>query len=398
MRFELKAYREAEGVSVLRLEAADLLAARRDAEHKGYTVLAARSASRLANIALPGGRGFSVDLFAQELLALLDAGMSLVESVAILARKAKHLDTRHVLGELHRLVGEGRAFSRALDEAPDAFPALFVATVRTSERTGNLAEALRRYLAYRRQIDGVRDKMLAAAVYPTLLMLVGLVVVVFLMVYVVPRFARVYEDVGEEHLPLLSRWLMHWGQLVGDHVGMLAAGLFVLLAGLIYALTRPELRAALERRLWQLPRIGEQIRVYQLARFTRTVAMLLKGGIPLVNALDMTGDLLRQPTLKEGLDAAKREIREGKAVSDSFGRNGLATEVGMRLLVVGEKSGELGDVMERIAAFYDEEIARAVEWFSRLFEPALMLLIGGLIGGIVILMYMPIFELASSIQ
>jgi general secretion pathway protein F len=154
----------------------------------------------------------------------------------------------------------------------------------------------------------------------------------------------------------------------------------------------------MERKLWQLPAVGEQIRVYQLARFTRTIAMLLKGGIPLVTALDMTDDLLRQPAFKAGLDQAKRAIREGRGVSDTFGTYGLATEVGTRLLVVGERSGELGDVMQRIADFYDEEIARMVEWFSRLFEPVLMILIGGLIGGIVILMYMPIFELASSIQ
>jgi general secretion pathway protein F len=157
--------------------------------------------------------------------------MSLVESIAILSRKAKHRETRHVLGELHRLVGEGRAFSHALDGVPNAFGALFVATVRTSERTGNLAEALRRYLAHERQINGVRDKMLAAAVYPALLMLVGIVVIVFLMVYVVPRFSKVYEEVGEDKLPLLSLWLMHWGQLVGDHVALLVVSLLLILCG-----------------------------------------------------------------------------------------------------------------------------------------------------------------------
>lgn len=399
MRFEIKIYRDADGVSLLELEAADLLAARRDAENKGYTVLSARPATKLtSSISFFQGRGFSAALFAQELLALLDAGMNLVESIVILCRKAKHPVARHVLGELHRLVGEGRTFSRSLEGIPGAFSPLFIATVRTSERTGNLAEALRRYLAYQRQINGVRDKMLSAAVYPALLMLVGIVVVIFLMAYVVPRFSKVYADVGENNLPILSRWLMHWGQMVGDHALALSAGALLMLFGLGYALTRPELRAAIERRLWQLPTIGEQLRVYQLARFTRTIAMLLKGGIPLVNALDMTGDLLRQPALKEGLDQAKREIREGKSVSDTFGAHGLATEIGARLLVVGERSGELGEVMERIASFYDEEIARTVEWFSRLFEPVLMMLIGGLIGGIVILMYMPIFELASSIQ
>lgn len=399
MRYQLKAYRAPDGVTTLDLDAADLSTARRQAETQGYKVLSAKPASRLSSsFSVFAGRGFSVPLFCQELLALLDAGLGLVESVAILARKAKHPEAKRILDELHRVMGEGRTFSRALEGTADAFPPLFIATVKASERTGNLPEALRRYLAYHRQLNIVRDKILAASVYPLLLIGVGLLVVLFLLAYVVPRFSKVYEDVGQDHLPTLSRWLMHWGQLVGDHAGLLGLLSLALTAGLIYALTRPELRALMERKLWQLPTVGEQLRIYQLARFTRTIAMLLKGGVPLVTALDMTDALLRQPALKNGLDNAKRAIREGRAVSDTFSAQGLATEVGTRLLVVGERSGELGDVMERIAGFYDEEIARTVDWISRLFEPALMIFIGLLIGGIVILMYLPIFELASSIQ
>ncbi|TAN80879.1 MAG: type II secretion system F family protein [Gallionella sp.] len=399
MRVNIKVYRDPGGVTELALDATDIPAACRQAETQGYRVITAKASDQWSLSArIFQGRSFQVPLFCQELLALLEAGMGLVESIAILAHKAKQPEARRILTDLHRLMGEGRTFSRALEAEPGAFPSLFVATMCASERTGNLVEALRRYLAYHRQLNAMKDKVVAASVYPTLLVVVGGLVVVFLMAYVVPRFSRVYEDVGEAHLPVMSRFLMHWGQVVGNHAWVLGLLLILLLAGSIYAFTRPALRAALERRLWRLPAIGEQIRVYQLARFTRTVAMLLKGGIPLVSALDMTDELLRQPALKAGLDTAKRLIREGKPVSDTFGAQGLATEVGTRLLVVGERSGELGEVMERIAGFYDDEIARTVEWFSRLFEPALMLFIGLIIGGIVILMYLPIFELASSIQ
>ncbi len=398
MRFDLKAYREPDGVTSLALDAADLPSARRQAETQGYRVLSAQAAGRSSLRRLFPGSGFSVSLFGQELLALLDAGMSLVEAVAILAAKARHPEAKRILGELRRLVCEGRTFSKSLAAVPGAFPALLVATVRASEQTGNLPEALRRYLAYHKQLNGLRDRVVSASVYPLVLTGVGAFVVLFLLGYVVPRFSKVYEDIGETHLPLLSRFLMHWGKAAGDHAFALGLGFVALAAGLVYALTRPGTRATIERHLWRLPAVGEQLRVYQLARFTRTVAMLLKGGVPLVFALDMTGELLRQPALQSGLDAARNTIREGRAVSDAFGAYGLATDVGIRLLVVGERSGELGEAMERIAGFYDDEIARNVEWFSRLFEPALMLLIGLLIGGIVILMYLPIFELASSIQ
>ena len=244
----------------------------------------------------------------------------------------------------------------------------------------------------------MRGKVIAASIYPALLLAVGGLVVLFLMVYVVPRFSQVYAGLGEERLPFLSLWLMRWGQLASEFAmplvivaaGMVAAG--------VYLVRMAFVRAWLERWLWRIPGVGAQLQIYQLARFTRTVAMLLKGGIPLVSALDMTDALLRQPVLKAGLMAARKALREGRSLAETFREQGLATEVGVRLLVVGERGGELGETMERIAAFYDDETARYVEWFTKLFEPVLMVFMGLLIGGIVILMYLPIFQLASSIQ
>lgn len=397
MRYLIKAFRPTDGVSTFELDAADLEAARRQAESRGYRVIdvVAPAGRRLFGLA---ASRFSVPLFCQELLSLLDAGMGLVEAIAILARKARQAQAHQHLEALQRLLGEGQAFSRALEGLPDVFPALLIATVKSAERTGDLVDALRRYLAYHQRLNAVRDKMLAASAYPALLVGVGLLVVLFLLGYVVPRFAKVYEDVGGERLPALSRALMQWGQFAGEHAAAFALAAAAGLAGLAYALSRPALRAAIMRRLWQLPFLGEQLRLYQLARFTRTVAMLLKGGVPLVAALDMTDSLLPQPALQAGLLKARQAIREGRTVSDAFGVNGLSTEVGTRLLIVGERSGELGGMMERIAVFYDEQISRTVDWASRLFEPVLMTLIGFLIGGIVILMYLPIFELASSLQ
>jgi general secretion pathway protein F len=398
VRCDLKAFRYPDGVTLLTIDALDVAAARRQVETQGYTVLSIREASMTSGSRWFAGGRFSTALFGQELLSLLDAGLSLVEALAMLSRKATAAEVRHPLAELHRLVGEGRSFSGALENLPTHFSALFVATVRTSERTGNLAEALRRYLTYHRQLNALRDKIIAATVYPALLIAVGMLVVLFLLSYVVPRFSHIYQDVGQARLPQLSRWLMQWGQAVGEHLLLFGLGFISVMAGFVYAVTRPTLRGIVVRRLWRLPKIGEQLRIYQLARFTRTVAMLLRGGVPLVAALEMTADLLRQPALKAGLASAQQSIRSGHSASEAFEQNGLATEIGVRLLVVGERSGDLGGAMERIASFYDDEIARSVEWATRLFEPLLMVFIGLVIGGIVILMYMPIFELAGSIQ
>jgi len=391
----MKVYHPDNGVVRFGCVAADETAARRKAAEQGYTVLSLR-APRLARLGRPRPR-FKAHLFGQELLALIDAGMGLIEAISILASKARDADAREVLQRVLQQLHEGRMFSAALAGAPDQFPVLFVATVKASEQTGNLAEALQRYLAYHRQLNAVRTKIISASIYPALLLAVGSLVIVFLLLYVVPRFGRVYADLGQQEVPFLSRLLIEWGAMVGEHGAAMFAAAVALVAALAYLLTRPRLRAALQRWLWRLPHLGLHLRTYQLARFTRTVAMLIKGGVPLVTALDMTGELLEQPALRAGLQAARATISQGGALAETFRQHELATDIGVRLLVVGERSGNLGDTMEKIAAFYDEEVARAVEWFSKSFEPLLMAVIGMLIGAIVILMYLPIFDLAGNI-
>jgi general secretion pathway protein F len=218
----------------------------------------------------------------------------------------------------------------------------------------------------------------------------------FLLFYVVPRFARVYEERSAD-LPLFSKALLAWGQAVEGHGLLVFAVVLGLTVGAAYALRLPRVRAAAGDALWRLPAVGERLKVYQLARFYRTTGMLLRGGIPLVAALRMGAELLH-PLLRERLAAASRAISEGHAVSRSMDGNGLTTPVALRMLSVGEQSGNMGEMMDRIAAFHDEEISRWVDWFTRLFEPLLMAAIGLVIGAIVILMYMPIFELAGSLQ
>jgi general secretion pathway protein F len=397
MKYHFKAYRVPEGVTLLEITAADEADAMRQAAERGYRVISFHK-QLTWSMSIGGKQRFSVALFSQELLALLEAGLSLVETIDILARKARQPATQKIIETLSRHLHEGQSFSKALEAMPDVFPSLYVATIRTSEHTGDLTTALRRYLTYHQQLNVVRDKVVSASVYPALLVGVGLLVILFLMGYVVPRFSRVYEDLGKNNLPWMSRLLMHWGQWVGQYAFWIGAATLFIGAVLVYGLTRPRTRALLERKIWSIPTLGEKMRMYQLARFTRTLAMLINGGIPFVTALDMVRDLLRQPALQTGLKQAAQFIREGRSVSDAFAAHSLATEVGVRLLAVGERSGNLGEAMERIAKLYDDEIARWVEWFARLFEPVLMIFIGFVIGGIVLLMYMPIFELASSIQ
>ena len=247
----------------------------------------------------------------------------------------------------------------------------------------DLASALGRYVSYQNQIDAIRKRLVNACIYPALLIFAGGLVSLFLLLYVVPRFGKIYAERGTD-LPWVSKLLMYWGQAVEGHALLVSGALLAVCIGAAYVARLPRVRAGIESLLWRAPAVGEHLKVYQLARFYRTIGMLLRGGMPLVPALNMGADLLH-PVLRERLVRASLSVSEGRAVSASMEDNGLTTPVALRLLSVGEQSGNMGEMMDRIALFHDEEISRWVDWFTRLFEPLLMAFIGVVVGGIVIL-------------
>lgn len=396
MRFQVRAFARTGDVVTLSVEAASADAALRVAAVDAADVLSVRPQVSLRPWARPAQRRFPLVLFSQELLALLDAGIGLVEALQALCEKEQRPEVRHSLQNILLRLKEGQAFSLALEAAGDVFPPLYVAMVRASEKTGALGDALGRYVGYQSQVDAVRKKIVSASIYPVLLLGAGAVVILFLLAYVVPRFATVYE--GADHtLPLLSRLLLEWGRMLQAH-GALALGVLVALgAGGLYAATRPSARAALLRAVWRIPALGERMAVYQLARFYRTLGMLLRGGVPLVSGMEMVSGVL-PAAQRARVAAAVQAVREGRSLSQAMEDAQLVTPVALRMLRVGERTGNMGEMMDRIAAFHDEDMARWVDWVTRLFEPLLMAAIGLVIGLIVVLMYLPIFELAGSLQ
>lgn len=394
MRYEVKAVLAGQGTVFLELDAENEDDARLQVTAQGGMVLHIRR--RVAGWMPKSRLRFPLAHFSQELLSLLEAGLSLVESIETLSDKEQDAGVRKIIEGLLARLYEGVTFSRALELYPQAFPALYVATARASERTGDLPEALTRFISYQTQMDLVRKKLIGASIYPVLLLAIGLLVAMFLLVFVVPKFSAIYEDIGSD-LPWLSMMLIEWGHLVHEQ-GWLMAGIGTATLGIvIYGITRPLFRIRLTQQLWRIPAIGERMRVYQLARFYRTLGMLLRGGIPVTKALEMVSGLL-QPHFRPRVQAAATRIREGKTISSAMETEGLTTAVGNRMLLVGERTGLMGEMMERIGSFHDEEIARWVEWMTKLIEPLLMAVIGGVIGGIIILMYMPIFQLAGSVS
>ena len=396
MRYELKVVKGSAPMAVLALEAADLQAAAAEAQRRGYTVIGNRAPGRLPRIALARRARFPLLLFAQELHSLLDAGLSLMEAIESLAEKDRGGASASVLEGVMARLREGRSLSQALAAQPAAFPEFFVANVRASERTGALAESLARFAAYQLQLDAARKKVISASIYPVLLLGTGALVLVFLLAYVVPRFAGVFADAGLD-LPWSTRVLVAWGDLVQAHGLLLAALAAGLLAAAGWLLAQPAVRARLLAFAWRRGALGERMRLFQLARFYRTLGMLVQGGLPIVQALDLAASVLPE-LLRERLASARRDIAEGQTTSDALERHGLATPVAVRMLRVGERGGSMGAMLARIAAFLDEETARWLDWFTRLFEPLLMAALGIVIGTIIVLMYVPVFELAGTVK
>lgn len=394
MRYQVKAVRDAGTIVMLECEAADASDASRQAAGLGCTVLRVTPLWSWR----PWGRAthFPLVLFSQELSVLLDSGVPLLEAIETLAQKERNGSARAVLTALGASLREGQPLSAAMNRLPLAFPPLYAATVRAAERTGDLPRALGRYVDYQTRLDVVKKKIVNASIYPALLFGVGGLVSLFLLLYVVPRFSSIYAERGND-LPLLSRLLIAWGGFAEAHAPLIAAGLAAAAIAAFAALRSAKLAERVEALLWAWPSAAERMRVYQVARFYRTAGMLLRGGIPVVTAFEMSAGVLHA-RLRGTLERAVRAIRHGRPVADSLESCGLTTPVAGRMLAVGERGGNMGEMMERAAIFHEEELARWIDWFSRLFEPLLMALIGLVIGAIVVLMYMPIFELAGSIQ
>jgi general secretion pathway protein F len=394
VQFDVRALDEAQAnVLTLRVEALDETDASAQARARQLLPL---SVQRAAGGADRGESRFAVALFAQELHALVGAGLSLVESLQALAEKDRSPGRRAVLERLLSALREGQRFSAALRAQGSIFDPLFVGIVEAAENTGELAGALERYLSYDQRVQAVRQRLVSAAIYPAILLGVGTLIGIFLMGWVVPRFAAVYQGSGRA-LPRGSQLLLDWGQFAGQHGGWLLAGAALLALALGAWLRRGGLRDDPVRWLAWLPFVKPWLQLLTLSRLYLTLGLLLNGGLSIQPALSLAASVL-PAARRAGIDEVQRLVGEGLTLSAALDQQGLATPIALRFLRAGERSGQLAAMLNNAALYHDAQTARWVDRFSRTFEPALMAAIGVVIGLIVLLLYMPIFELAGSLQ
>lgn len=341
-----------------------------------------------------GGR-FPRRQFAQQLAVLLRAGIPLLEALQTLQSQDAPAPVAAALAGVIQRLQVGESFSAALASQPQAFDPLFIAVIEASERSGQTGLALFEQARYLAWVEQLRGKLVAAAIYPAMLVGAGTAIVLFLLIFVVPRFAGLLEGVGGD-LPWASRALIEVGAFSGAHPVALLMIAAALIALPLWAWQRG-LREALQARLWQLPFVGPKLHLLALAQLYRCLAMLLLAGVPIVPAL-ATARGVAAAHLRAALDRATERVRLGGRLSASLADEGLTTAVSLRMLRVGEHSGELGPMLAEAAGFYDEELSRLSDLVTRLINPALMLLMGLVIGAVVVLMYLPIFQLVDQVQ
>ncbi len=374
------------------------------AKAQGFRVLSVKATSSAFNAPSAaaqkrwmGGRSqFDPGLFAQELGALLEAGLSVMESLQTLGSREPQAVREHMYDPMQRTLEEGQPLSIAMARITHKFPHLLIASVKASEYTGDMTASLRRYAQTHQRMQALREKVVSASIYPALLTVVGILVLVFLLGVVVPKFAGLIDS-SSQHIPAASRMLMRWGTLVNKHFTEIVIALSVVGAAGIFAQSRASVREWVGAHATRLPLVGHYVRLYRQTQFWQTSAMLIEGGIPAPQSFGMSINLLGADDAQR-LNSTLSKINSGHELAEAFNNAGMVDSVSYRMLKVAQKTGQLGRVLGQLAGFQNDVLERGIDRLTRLLEPILMIVIGLAIGGIVVLMYLPIFDLASSIQ
>ena len=372
---------------------------RQQLEEKGLYVLSLQRKGTFGSLGLSipqrrrvKAREFIV--FNQELATLLNAGMPVVQSLDILRQRVENPVLKSVLDDVHDRVRSGAALSDAFEAHGDLFPGVYTASLLAGEKSGSLEEVLRRYVAYSRVVGTVRRKTLSALIYPAILLALSLIVVGIIVLRVVPEFGDFYNGLGAE-LPLGTRVIVATSEALRQNL----LTIIILVAGagaLGWAwLRQPGSRAMLDRLLLEIPGVGGIARKFATSQLARTLSTLLRGGIPLVTALDVAAKSIGNRYFSKQLGTVSREVREGQSLSTTLSARGIFPRVAVKMVEVGESTGALQEMLTSVADFFDEEIETALSRFMTVVEPLLLVIMGIVIAGLLLALYMPLIQLGS---
>ena len=372
---------------------------RHELEEKGLYVLSLQPKGAVAGVSIQlpqqrriPSREFLV--FNQELATLLKAGMPLVQSLDLLKRRVENPTFRTVLEDVHEKVRGGTALSDAFAAQGDLFPSVYVASLLAGERSGSLDTVLRRFVEYSRVIATLRRKTVSALIYPAILVMLAFGLVALIMLKVVPEFSEFYAGFGAE-LPFVTRMILRVSEVIRGQflIIFIAVGAAIVFA--VIWLKQPTNRSRLDRGLLRVPVIGSIAAKFATSQMARTLATLLGGGLPLVNSLEIAAHSVGNKFVASQIDIVNTRVREGESFAAALAARGVFPEVAVKMAEVGESTGALQEMLNTVADFFDEEISTNMERFVTLIEPALLVIMGLVIAGLVLALYMPLFQLSS---
>lgn len=387
--------------------AEDMESLRHQLESKGYFVLKIQpSASSAAgavknrvvfNLSFINKRGIKAGdliIFNQELLALIKAGLPILQCLDILIQRMKKGRLAEILTDVREEVRGGSHLSESL-ERYERIPRLYTAFLKVGESSGTMAEVIQRYISYLKIVDSIRQKVINALLYPVILLTVVTAVVLFLLTYAVPTFAEMYKDFSSQ-LPLPTLILMRATSAIKANIIIIA--LLVLGMGVAFRVwsKTPSGRLAVWNFTLKIPLIKDIISRYFVSQITRTLALVLGGGIPLLSSLEIVRDSVTNPVLADRIQNAAEKVREGTSLASAFESEGVMESLPNQMIHVGESTGSLEEMLKTVADLYDEEIALNITRMTTLIEPLLMLCMGVLVAAIVVSMYLPIFYMGGA--
>ncbi|MGH9579476.1 MAG: type II secretion system F family protein [Terriglobales bacterium] len=372
--------------------------ARERFSRQGFLVYSVRPRGMLSSgeMRLPRRRRVRLDhfvIFNQQFVTLIRAGLPILTALDLLRRRQGNPYFRGLLDDVRDRVKSGELLSEAF-AAQGVFPRLYTTTLLAGEKSGNLEEVMGRYITFQRTASAVRKKLLASLVYPALLVTLVLAMLVFLVTYVVPQFAKLYDQLHAQ-LPPLTVFMLSVGVAVQDQVLLLSAVAAALLLFLLRWRRTPSGAQALDRLLLALPLVGGVWLKYQIAMFSRMLATLLSGGLPLVPALETAGGSMESRFLAAGITQAAQRVREGQPLSRSLEQAGGFPAMAVEMIEVGESTGALPTMLTSVAEFYEEDVQTALAAILSLIEPAILILMGIVVAFVLLSLYLPIFSLGS---
>jgi type IV pilus assembly protein PilC len=376
---------------------------RRELEDKGLYVLAIERAGglRLArSVTLPRRRRVATReflVFNQELATLLKAGMPLVQSLDILRQRVQNPLFKAVLDDVHERVRAGSSLSEAFEAQRGLFPGVYTASLLAGEKSGNLEQVIRRYVAFTKVLTEVRRRTISALIYPAILTGLSLIVVGIIVLKVVPAFSGFYGQFDRE-LPLSTRVIVGVSGFVATYFPLLLAAAVAAALAFWAWLRHPEQRVRFDRWLLRVPFAGGVARKFATSQAARTLATLLGGGIPLVNAIEIAARSIGNRHMAVQLTRAGQQVREGSSLAGAMLDRGEFPDVAVKMVEVGESTGALQDMLNSLADFFDEEIETKLSRFVTLVEPILLVTMGLVIAALLLALYMPLFQLSSVVS